>query len=467
MKLLSKYLLAGLLSVSMLSCYKDDSSVGNNPITELSISFKDITEPVINQEKNEPLVIDPEITQNGTEKPVIYEWEVNYELFSTEKKLVYPCSKLGTYNIRLKVTNEDGSAFKSFKVNVNSPYEEGLMLLSEDAQGEGSLSFMRKYTAAEIASGKTESFVSNVFTVNNPGEKLGKFPTDIVKRQKQVFISSRGEKKIYYLNDKTFELEAVITAPDIPDFKPIAMNVPDAAFRTSTILCEGGKLYNLALLENLVMTHTKYNTPVIIKTDFGYSINDCFNYYWDPVKSQMLQYSAYYTTNSLTAFEGQDLLNFFYDANSLYVITKDKTNSAIVTKTVFSKYIQNPSTKKLDILQQAVLNLSGGEATLNPSSIVKVNAAFKKLIYANGNKVYSWFFTGTDMPTTPFITLDEGVVTTLEQNADGSLLYVGVYNPAASGLKGSVYVYNMDNGALIKKYSGVSDKPVKLFYKKK
>lgn len=466
MKILSKYIITGLLSLSLFSCYKDDSSVGTNPITELSINMKEVTAPTINQEKNEPLVIDPIITQKGTEKPVTYEWEINYELFSTEKKLVYPCSKLGTYNVRLKVTNEDGSAYKSFKVNVNSPYEEGLMLLSEDEQGEGSLSFMRKFTPAEIAAGKTETFVGNVFSINNPGEKLGKFPTDIVKRQKQVFISSRGEKKIYYLNDKTFELEAVITAPDIPDFKPIAMNVPDAAFRTSTILCEGGKLLNLALLENLVMTHTKYNTPVINKTDFGSNINDCFNYYWDPVKSQMLQYSAYYTTSSLTAFEGQDLLNFFYDGTLFYVVTKSKTNPSVITKTVFSKYIQNPSTKKLDIIQQAQLNVDGS-TELEPSCVTKVNGSFKKLIYAKGNKVYSWFYTGTEMPTTPFITVDEGVVTALEQSTDGSLLYVGVYNAAASGMKGSVYVYNMDNGALIKKHTGISNKPVKLFYKKK
>ncbi|MBK7097723.1 MAG: hypothetical protein IPH58_04410 [Sphingobacteriales bacterium] len=89
------------------------------------------------------------------------------------------------------------------------------------------------------------------------------------------------------------------------------------------------------------------------------------------------------------------------------------------------------------------------------------------MIYASGNKLYSWFYTGTSMPTTPFATVDEGTITSVEQSVDGSLLYVGVYNPAASGLKGNVYVFNMDNGSLIKKYTGVSDKPVKLFYKKK
>ena len=463
-----KYLFVGLLPILLLSCYKDNTSIGTNQITELKISFPNVTGSEVNMEKNEPLTIDPVITQDGADKPMTYEWQVNYEVYSTDKKLVYPCSKLGKYFIRLKVSNEDGSAFKSFNLNVNSPYEEGLMVLGQNEQGDGTLAFMRKYSPAEIAAGKVESFVNNVFTLNNPGNKIGKNPTDIAKRLNQVFISSSGEGKIYYLNAKTFELEATISASDYPDFKPVAMNVPDAGFRTAVILCEGGKIYNLALLENLILSNVKYSQTVMMKTGFGFNLNDCFNYYWNPATSQMLQYSSYYTTNSLQAFQNQDLVDFFYDdASSIYVITKSRTTPTVYTKTVFSQYIQNNSTKLLDIKEQAVLNVIGGDPVLTPSSPIVVNAIFKKLIYASGNKLYSWFYTGTSMPTTPFATVDEGTITSVEQSVDGSLLYVGVYNPAASGLKGNVYVFNMDNGNLIKKYTGVSDKPVKLFYKKK
>jgi len=466
MKQISKYFLTGILPFLFYACYKDNSTLGKNPITQIQISLPEITDAVVNKEKNDTLVINPVITFQGKEKPVTYEWEVNYEVFSTQKELVYPCSKLGSFNVRLKVSNDDGSAFSTFTLNVNSPYEEGLMVLGQNDQGEGSLAFMRKYTPQEIAQGKVESFVNNLFTLNNPGEKIGKNPTDIAKRQKQILISSSGEGKIYYLNDKTFELEATVSAPDIPDFKPVAMNIPDGGFRTASILCEGGKIYSLAMLEFLVMKDKKYSQPVIMKTTFGFNLNDCFSYFWDSTKSQLLQYSAYYTTNSLQAFDNQDLVTFFYDASSIYVITRDKTDPSIYTKTVFSQYIQNVSTKVLDIKQQAVLNVSG-TPLLNPFSPVKVNTAFKKLLYASDNKVYSWFYTGTDMQTTPFITIDEGTVTALEQSPDGTQLYVGVYNPNATGLKGSVYVFDMDSGALIKKYSGISDKPVKLFYKKK
>jgi len=463
----SKYIIAGLLILfSLPSCYKDDTTSGTNQLTELEIVFPDITQSEINIEKNETLTVDPEIMQKGKEKELKYEWQVNYEVFSTEKKLVFQGTRLGTYVIRLKATNEDGSAFKTITLSVNSPYEEGLMVLGENEQGDGELAFMRKYSPAELAAGKVESFVNNVFALNNRDQKIGKGPTDIVKRQKQVYISSREEGKIYFLNDKTFELEATVSAPDLPDFKPVAMNVPDGAFRTAAILCENGKLFDLALLEYLVMPNTKYPQDILPRTDFGFDFNDCFNYFWDPAINQIRQVSAYYTTNSLTAFDNQELVNFFYDDRSLYVITRDKTDPSVYTKTVFSYYVQNLSTKALDIKQKVTLNVSGSPA-LNPQSVLRINSAFKKLIYADGNKVYSWFYTGTDMSSAPFITIDAGTVTAMEQSPDGKELYVGVYNPGASGLKGSIHVYDMDTGSLIKKHESVVDKPVKIFYKKK
>lgn len=466
MSLISKYILSGLLPLLLFSCYKDDTSTGTRQLTEIEISFPDVSGGVANMEKNETLTIDPVIVQKGNEKAMQYEWQVNYEVFSTEKKLVYPGLKLGTYFVRLKVTNEDGSAFKSFTLKVNSPYEEGLIVLGEDEQGEGTLAFMRKFTPAELAAGKIEAFVNNVFSLNNPGQKLGKGPSDIIKRQSQVFVSSSGEGKIFLLNDKTFALEATISAPDLPDFKPVQMNIPDANFRTASILCEGGKIYNLALLEYLIMPDVKYAQKVTGRTSFGFNFNDSYNYFWDTENSRLLQYSAYYTTNSLTHFADQDLVTFFNDDVSVYVVTRSKDDPSVYTKTAFSHYVQNVSTKALDIKQKETLNVSG-TPPLNPQSIVVMNPAFKKLIYASDNKVYSWFYTGTDMPSSPFITIDGGIITAMEQSPDGKELYVGVYDPAAQGLKGSIYVYNMDSGAFIKKYQNVVDRPVKVFYKKR
>lgn len=464
---LIKYFFLSSIILLASSCYKDQSSLGNKPISEISILLPDISEgQVVNREKNDLLTIDPEITQSGHDKSLTYEWQVNYEVFSTDETLEFPCTQLGTYFIRLKVTNEDGSAFTNFTLNVNSPYEEGLMVLSEDEGGEGTLAFMRKYSQADLDAGKVESFVNNVFTLNNPGEKIGKRPTDIVKRENQVFVSSAGEGKIYLLNAKTFEVESTVSAPDIPGFRPVRMNIPDGAFRTASILCEEGKIYTLAMLEHLVMTDAKFDQPVIEKTDFGFNFNDCFSYFWDNEHSRILQYSAYYPTSSLDEFAGQELVSFFYDGANLNVVTRDENDPSEYTNTVFGNYVQNVSTQDLDLKQKTTLNVSG-TPELTPLAPTVVNTNLKKLLYASGSNVYSWFYTGTTMQSTPFITIDNGTITALAQDPDENLLYVGVYDAGASGLKGSIYIYNPDSGKLVEKYMNVTDKPVKIFYKQK
>ena len=46
-----KYLFVGLLPILLLSCYKDNTSIGTNQITELKISFPNVTGSEVNMEK--------------------------------------------------------------------------------------------------------------------------------------------------------------------------------------------------------------------------------------------------------------------------------------------------------------------------------------------------------------------------------------------------------------------------------
>lgn len=55
---------------------------------------------------------------------------------------------------------------------------------------------------------------------------------------------------------------------------------------------------------------------------------------------------------------------------------------------------------------------------------------------------------------------------------DSKRLYLGIYNSILPDLKGSVYVYDADaldpetnQLKLIKKYEGIADKPIKVFWK--
>lgn len=467
MNSLSKYFVITLISVGLFSCYKDKSTADTRSISEINIEFNGITTPVVNIEKNETLTIDPAITQTGAEETLTYEWQVNYEVFSTDRKFVYTGEKLGTFPVRLKVTNKDGSTFKEFTLNVNSPYEEGLLVLAQNVNGEGTLAFMRTYTDAEKAAGKVESFENNSFVLNNPGLSLGKGVSDVVKRGSQLFIASPDDAKISLINTKTFELESVITSPDFPGFKPYKLNIPDNAGLSSIVLSKDGKVYNLATKEHLVLKNTAFadGTDLAMKTCFIGGINFTSNYFWDNANSRLWNL-WYINTNSKDTLAGEELIQFFATPSLVYVLTRDKTNPEQLTRSVFGPYIQVYFGNPLDYKEKEVF--TNAAPTLNANSVTVVSEKFNKLIYANGSDIYGWYYSGTNIPASPYITVGiAGEITSMALSPDGDKLYVGVYNAAASGLKGSVVIYNADNGALIAKYEGVSDKPVKLFYKKK
>ena len=47
------------------------------------------------------------------------------------------------------------------------------------------------------------------------------------------------------------------------------------------------------------------------------------------------------------------------------------------------------------------------------------------------------------------------------------ILFVAFHEPAESGLNGHVWVYDTQDGALLRKYDNVCYQPVKIMYKKK
>ena len=96
---------------------------------------------------------------------------------------------------------------------------------------------------------------------------------------------------------------------------------------------------------------------------------------------------------------------------------------------------------------------------------------YQCLFYASGNKIYRWYYnTATSFPTEPWRTLDdlEGAeITSLAVSPDNQQLYVGVYQPQASGLNGSFYLLNCNTGKNEgdSPYLNVAYKPLKVVYK--
>ena len=142
-----KYLYIWLIGLLAIGCFDDDTTVDTVRISEIAIDTNSLQKEY-NRDKNQTLVIDitPYVTQKEKDLPLTFQWDMDYKFYSDSSVLYVDCQDLGTFPMRVKVSNEHSSAFYEFKLHINSPYEEGITVLSESGDGTGMLSFMRQMT---------------------------------------------------------------------------------------------------------------------------------------------------------------------------------------------------------------------------------------------------------------------------------------------------------------------------------
>ena len=111
------------------------------------------------------------------------------EKFSTSPTIDYTFPKIGTFLLRLRLDNGESVSYKYFTLNVNSGYDEGVVILNNDDAGNGSLTFVKTLTSEESAAGEREVF-PDVFSTINPGQTL--------KNGRALFMSNATVKKVDY-----------------------------------------------------------------------------------------------------------------------------------------------------------------------------------------------------------------------------------------------------------------------------
>lgn len=472
-----KYIIPVLFAVLLTACFDDETNLGTEKISVISIDTTKLQKEY-NIDKNEVYIMDPVIAQDKLDLPLSYEWQVNYKVYSDSVVFKYIGDELGSFDVRLKVSNEDGSAFYTFRLHVNSPYEEGIAMLSADRNENMQLSFMRKFTAEEQAAGAVEKFELNCLTTNNPEYQFVKSPSDMAKRLNQLFISCRNTPTVYAINCKTFELENVVAAPEYPDFSPIKMYIPDGAATEGLVYSEGGKIYSLATLEGIIMPHSmldsKYSS-VMFTYFAGYNP---YWYMWDNADGEYsLQYFAGYNMKDIKeegTFDGHEPLAMFEDISKDCFTTLTKKGGAFY-KTTLGYFFYKTSGEWPDYVyhydlreQKAIV----GDCPITTTTPYVGSAKYKTLLYAQGNKIYRWYYSDNSFPTTPWVTIDNlsgAEITSLSLSPNENEVYVGVYQPNESGQNGHVYVLNTDTGRAVagSPYLNVGYKPVKIMYKVK
>ena len=121
-----------LAALLLTSCFSDDTTLAERQLSEIVIDGTSMKE-VYDINKNETLTVTPRYTQTNGDKSVTTTWEIDQQTYSNEPTLTYTGKELGSWNCRLILENEDGKTFFPFKLNVNSPYEEGITILSRDS----------------------------------------------------------------------------------------------------------------------------------------------------------------------------------------------------------------------------------------------------------------------------------------------------------------------------------------------
>lgn len=497
-----KYILVLFTSLLFVSCFEDETTLADmSSLSEIVIQEGSINS-VYNIKKNDTIVISPVVSQNNPKKTLRYTWEIELTEYSHEKDFNYVGDKLGVYNCRYIVENEDGKTFFPFKLYVNSPYEEGITVLSADTDGRPMLSFMQTpSTEEELGTFTTDELL----TLNNQDIRFSSNPADLIQSGNVLFLVCRGgvgdddAPAIYYLNEKTFVVESMLNVEEYADFKPTKLLMPSTwvASTDYPVLCENGKVY----------TFSPYEASVGPSTDLAYTYSQATNvddgdyYYdillWDKEANGLALiyggYGPFYFSNeyhlkradenftSLNYFAGRDFITMIPVRMSAEEIKLNGYEAIVLTKSGTMNYhgvvgtnfweSTDGKTYKLLYNDGGYPMIGFGNLTINENTPAIASKTFQLMLFAEGNKLKRWNYTTfqqiTAASTHVTVGSENAVITGIEMSMDQKRTYVAFYEPNQEGLNGSVWVIDTDKGDVLNKYDNVCYQPVKIMYKKK
>jgi len=497
-----------VLCLALVGCFKDETTNGDlSRLTEIEIDAASI-DSVYNILGNETLTITPKVSQLGTAKTLSYDWEVDQKVVSHESTLKYVADELGSFQCRLIVSNEDGKSFFPFVINVNTAYEEGLTILSQDAEGGSHLSFMLTPT-----DGSTPHFYDEeCFSRNNPDIPFAHGAVDMVHTENSLYIMCKGNETeapaIYNLQHKTLKMKNYINVTEFSDFKPSLFLLPGKPYPGNhyPILCENGKTYDFGS-ENVVGLPTKLKATYAQKVLMfdSRTSNYYYSVFWDNEAGALgMLYTGYgpfyasttYNCSRDSVAKNPSVYNYFQGEEFVTMartyVTRDKEASQDPEIVLITKRSVGP----LVNLKRTVLNYNfwvrndEEENVISVSSPIKVvgtvtpaqtmpldintpmtaSKTYNCLFYGSGNSVKRWNYISdmlTKATTLVSVGTSDAIITALLLSDDQQSLYVSFYEPSATGKNGSVWVINTDNGDVLAKYENVCYKPIKMIYKAK
>ncbi len=406
------------------------------------------------------------------------------EQVSTSPTIDYTFSKIGTFLLRLRLDNGESVSYKYFTLNVNSGYDEGVAILSNDQAGNGRLTFVKTLTSEESAAGKQEVF-PDVFSSINPGQTLKNgvalyMSNATVKKvdYSGLLIATKDEKgTMWHMEAKTFQLfqKASMVAAGA-NFKAFGGELASTSGFASFQLGDNSHVYRYDMLLG------NYTDMIDIKPMariFGGLSRTS-------EKSESVRTTIYCTGDSLCLRRNASSGALYYSergysvvnmatmrtakSNGLYILFRNKANP--------NEYlIRNTD----GVGGSGTLKKWGTSVTFTTDDLkMDENSKFvntkhsSDVYYTFQNAIYRWSLISAPA-TKPAITVPDGeqirdIATNFkgrDKGDDGEdLLYVVTYNPSRAGdKKGSLYVFSFSDDSLVRSYEGICDDPASVLYK--
>lgn len=510
-----KYIIPVFAALMLVSCFDDKSTDATRPLAEIVIE-EGCIKSEYNIAKNEELIIKPVISQLNNSLPLSYTWEIDQKVVGRADTLHYVGNKLGSFSARLIVENADGKAFHVFKLNVNSPYEYGITVLSKDAEGRSCLSFMQE----PMKEGDEKKFYDeNSFEINNPDLVFASNASDVIQTKGSIIIACQGKDgvegdnpTIYFLNEKTFVMENLVDGSEYPTFKPTKLLTPSESYEGGAypVLSADGKMYSLPTYNAVLQpSHNLFSTYA----QTGFVEADNSSYYdiimWDKEVNCLTLiyngYGPYYCGKKYLLMRDSVTTDEYYVKNF-------KPLKSVKTVTPIRRTAEQKKTSRRELIAiveaplalqkvivssffwQAVEGKTGEYNVLDNKGFTKTaskksyshineqtpcvaNATYKTMLFPIGNKVMRWYYNREtkddgkiyyleDADVLCTIGSDKAVITAMEISADHKQTYVAFYEPDQEGKNGSVWVIDTDNPeTVLEKYDNVCYQPVKIIYK--
>ena len=452
---------------SFVGCLDDQTKMGENAISYLS--FKMELDTLYYAERNVEFMIEaPEMRQENQDKALSYEWQINYEIVSTERVLKYAYDSCGLFPCRLKVYNEDGAIFKEFKLRVPNPYDEGLLLLSK-WDGRSMISFRND-------NWPEKGFEKDVYALNNPGIPLGTNPVAVVCSPTEyytpyIYVVTENPFCFFKLDYYTMQVLEEVSYPEervdrmyekdhclyiMTDGKTLDYDCRNAYFRNQLqqgLTGKYGSYLDAELSDKAVVYGEKWNRYLLIfdmKNQLLFSASD-IEPHQIKIQDEVVEVGKIY-----------DMLLGVSEEDVLILLENKNRKNQIVYLNISRQYVD---WKEITVFKFKSVYPAATE--INDQSVFVSSTKENILYYSVGNEIYRYnYLSEGNFPTKSDYTVGVSgcLIKKLILNDDKSELYVAVDFPNGE-YRGAVYCFDIETKELKWKEVGVAGEIVEMLYK--